>query len=99
MLCHSSYDPLRKLHSFIFNTNKIMTVPKMTCPIKDIPQEKFEKLRLRERAYIVLIYEKNWNEKDIMERLLIDSRITFWRMKKKIKKWISSQYQNETQNK
>ena len=73
-----------------------MSVPKMKCPISTIAQAEFEKLKLREQAYLVLIYEKNRSEDDIMERLFIDTRQTFRRMKKRIKVWINVHYQNET---
>jgi hypothetical protein len=55
------------------------------CPIEIIPQEEFEKLKKKEQAYIVMVYEKKFSDKEIMDRLFIELRQTYWAFKKRVK--------------
>ena len=62
---------------------------KFKCPIESISEEEFQKLKKKYQAYIVMVYEWHFTDQDIMDRLFIDNRWTYWSLKKKMRSWIT----------
>lgn len=54
-----------------------------TAPSR-IDQKTFDWLKKREQLYIILLYQKKYTKKQIMDKLLIDNNRTFERLQKKI---------------
>lgn len=56
-----------------------------------IDQEIFDKLKSREKAYLILLYQKRFTKKQIMKKLFIDNERTFQRLQKKMSDLIERQ--------
>lgn len=57
-----------------------------------IEKEIFEKLKLREQAFLVFLYQKKYTKKQIMKKLYIDNERTFQRLQKKMSEIIKRQF-------
>jgi len=49
-----------------------------------IKQETFDKLKLKEKAYLIFLYQKKYSKKQLMQKLYIDSNRSFQRLQKKM---------------
>lgn len=61
-----------------------------------IPQDEFAKLKKREKAYVymIFVFKKRYTQKQIMDKLFIDSNRTFQRLQNKIRSIV--RWQNVT---
>ena len=49
-----------------------------------INQQDFDKLKSREKAYLIFLYQRRYTKKQLMKKLFIDSERTFQRLQNKM---------------
>lgn len=65
----------------------MFTVKKPRC-CAWISQESWDSLSLKEKDYIVFLYSKMFSKAQIMRRLHIEDRTSYWRLQNNVKKKI-----------
>jgi hypothetical protein len=57
-----------------------------------IDQKVFDCLKSREKAYLIMLYQRKYSERQIKAKLFIDCEKTFARLKAKMSKLIKGHY-------
>lgn len=59
-------------------------IKKKPATLPFVSEETWKKLRLREKAFLHLLFSRKFSETEIKEKLYFEERSSFWRFKKNV---------------